>query len=175
MTLKLEDKKHIVAEVTKVASDAGFAIVANYRGLTVSQMTELRAKARNAGHYLRVVRNTLARRAVQDTSFACLQEVLSGPVIIMFSAGDPGEAARLMRDFTKDHKLLEVKALSFGEKVLAANELEAVANLPTRDQALVMLLSVLNAPATKLVRTLAEPYAQVARVLAAVAEKQKAA
>ncbi len=175
MALKLENKKLIVTEVAKVAKDAGFAIVANYRGLTVAQMTELRAKARTAGLYLRVVRNTLARLAVQDTSFACLQEILSGPVIILFSAGDAGEAARLMRDFAKDNKLLEIKALSFGEKILAGNELEAVANLPTREHALAMLLAVLNAPVTKLVRTLAEPYARVARVLAAVADKQQAA
>lgn len=175
MALKLEDKKLIVADVAKVAGDANFAIIASYRGLTVAQMTALRAKARQAGVFMRVVRNTLARLAVQNTNFACLQEALVGPMILIFSPQDPGDTARLVRDFAKENKLLEVKALSFGNTLLAANELEAVANLPTRDQAIAMLMAVLQAPVTKLVRTLAEPYAQVARVLSAVAEKKQAA
>jgi large subunit ribosomal protein L10 len=175
MALKLEDKKVIVTEVAKVVGEASFAIIASYRGLTVAQMTELRAKARQADVYMRVVRNTLARKAVENTPFACLQEALVGPMILIFSQKDPGDAARLVRDFTKDNKLLEVKALSFGNALLSGNELEAVANLPTRDQAIAMLMAVLNAPVTKLARTLAEPYAQVARVLSAVAEQKQAA
>lgn len=175
MALKLEDKKIIVTEVSKVVGEASFAIVASYRGLTVAQMTDLRSKARQVGVFLRVVRNTLARKAVQDTNFACLQEALVGPMILLFSLKDPGDAARLVRDFAKDNKLLEVKALSFGNTLLAASELEAVANLPTREQAIATLMAVLNAPVTKLARTLAEPYARVARVLSAVAEKKQAA
>lgn len=174
MALNLESKKAIVSEVHEKANEAGFAVVASYRGLTVAQMTLLREKARLAGVYLRVVRNTLARRAVQDTAFVCLQEVLVGPMILLFTSADPGQAARVLRDFVKDNKLLEIKALSFGSTLLAAGELESVANLPTREHAIALLLAVLNAPVTKLARTLAEPYAQFARVLAAVAEKKAA-
>jgi large subunit ribosomal protein L10 len=175
MALKLEDKKLIVTEVAKVVGEASFAIIASYRGLTVAQMTELRSKARQAGVFLRVVRNTLARRAVQDTNFACLQEALVGPMILIFSLKDPGDCARLIRDFAKENKLLEIKALSFGGTLMSAKELEAVANLPTREQAIALLLGVLNAPVVKLARTLAEPYARVARVLSALAEKKQAA
>lgn len=175
MPLNLEDKKAIVSEVTKVANEASFAMVASYRGLTVAQMTELRTKARQANTYLRVVPNTLARRAVKDTTFACLEEALVGPMIMLFSLADPGDIARLVRDFTKDNKLLEVKALTFGKTLLSANELEAVADLPTREQAIAMLMSVLKAPVTKFVRTLAEPYAQCVRVVDAIRVKKEAA
>lgn len=175
MALKLEDKRAIVAEVADVASKSILAIVASYRGLTVSQMTELRSKARAAGLYLRVVRNTLARRAVDGTDFACLQEVLVGPMILLFSPQDPGDAARLVRDFARDNKLLEVKALAMDGKLLPAAHVEAVANLPTRDQAIAMLMSVLNGPITKFVRTLAEPYAQAVRVMAAIRDQKQAA
>ncbi len=175
MALKLEDKKAIVLEVHEKAKDAGFAAVADYRGLTVEQMSLLRSKARAAGAYLRIVRNTLARRAVQDTAFACLQEVLVGPMILLLTSGDAGEAARVFRDFVKEHKRLEVKALSFGQVLLTVQDLEAVANLPNRDQAIAMLMAVLKAPVVQLARTLAEPYASFARVLSAVAEKKQAA
>ncbi len=175
MTLKLEDKKAIVAEVNGIAAKSTFAVVAAYSGLTVAQMTELRSKARQIGVYLRVVRNTLARRAVQETEFACLQEVLSGPMVLLFSPTDPGDAARLIRDFTKENKLLEVKALALGGKLLAAKEIEAVANLPTRNEALASLMSVMTAPISKFVRTLAEPYAQCVRVMGAISEKKQAA
>lgn len=172
MALKLEDKKAIVAEVAEVATKSVFAIVANYRGLTVAQMTTLRSKARAAGAYLRVVPNTLARRAVDDTSFACLKEKLVGPVILMFSSNDAGDAARLVRDFAKDNKLFEVQAITFGMSLLPGAALENVANLPTRDQALALLMSVMNGPVTKFVRTLAEPYAQCVRVISAIGQKQ---
>jgi len=175
MALRLEGKKAIVAEVTEVANTAIIAIVASYRGLSVAQMTAFRSKAREIGVYLRVVRNTLARRAVQDTGFNCLQEALVGPMVLLFSPKDPGEVARLVRDFAKDNKLLEVKALSFGATLLPAKELETVANLPSRDQAIAMFMSVIQAPVTKFVRTLAEPHAQFVRALAAVGEKKQAA
>ena len=171
MALTLENKKAIVSEVSKVAADASFVILANYRGLSVSAMTELRSKARQADLYLKVVPNTLARRAVKETSFVCLQPALVGPLVVIFSSKDPGEAARLVRDFAKDNKLLEVKALSFGSTLLAANELEAVANLPSHDQAIALFMSVLKAPISQLARTLAEPYAQLARVLGSVSDK----
>lgn len=174
MALRLVDKKAIVAEVADVATNAVFAVVANYRGLTVAQMTALRSKARATGSYIKVVPNTLARRAVKETSFSCLDEKLVGPVILLFTNKDAGDAARFVRDFAKEHKLFEVQALAFAQQLLPSSALENVANLPTRDEAIAMLMAVLNAPVTKFVRTLAEPYAQCVRAVNAVAQKQAA-
>ncbi|MGB6976549.1 MAG: 50S ribosomal protein L10 [Gammaproteobacteria bacterium] len=174
MVLKLEDKKAIVEEVAVVAAAATSAVAAHYRGLTVAEMTELRVKARQAEVYMRVVRNTLARRAVQETPFACLQDALIGPMLLLFSQQDPGAAARLVRDFVRDHEKLEVKALAMGGRLLDAKELKTVADLPTREHALGMLVGVMIAPITKLVRTLAEPYARLTRTVAAVRDKKQA-
>lgn len=173
MALRLEDKKAIVAEVSEVAQTALSAAAANYRGLTVSQMDELRTKARNAGVYLKVVRNTLARRAFKDTEFECLSERLVGPLVLAFSKEEPGAAARLFRDFAKGNDKFEVHALALGGKALGADQLEAVAKLPTRDEALATLLNVMKAPITKFVRTMAEPTAQMVRVLAAVRDQKQ--
>ena len=174
MVLRLEDKKVIVAEVAEVAAKAHSAVAAEYRGLTVAEMTELRANARKAGVYMRVVRNTLARRALENTDFSCMQEVLVGPLVLAFSKEDPGAAARLMRDFAKAHEKLIVKALSISGKLLPASQIDALANLPTREQALALLLSVMKAPITQFVRTVREPVAQFVRVAAAVRDKKQA-
>lgn len=174
MTLKLEDKKAIVAEVAEVAAKALSAVVAEYRGATVDEMTELRAKARKNGVYLRVVRNTLARRAVVDTEFACMQEALVGPLVLAFSQEDPGAAARLFRDFSKEHEKIIVKALAVSGKLLPAKDLDVLAKLPTRDQALGILLSVMMAPVTKFVRTLAAPNVKLVRTIAAVRDQKQA-
>lgn len=175
MALRLEDKKAIVAEVSEVASRSLSALAAYYRGLTVTQLNTLRASARKNSIYMRVVPNTLACRALEDTEFACLQEALVGPVILMFSLEDPGAAARLVRDFVKANEKFEVRALALGGKLLPAKQLEVVAQLPTRDQAISMLMSVMQAPVTKLVRTLAEPYAMLVRTVAAVRDQKQAA
>lgn len=175
MALNLEAKKAIVAEVSEVASKSLSALAAYYRGLTVTQLNTLRAGARKNNIYMRVVPNTLASRALEDTEFACLQEALVGPIVLMFSLEDPGAAARLVRDFVKAHEKFEVKALALGGKLLPAKQLEAVAQLPTRDQAISMLMSVMQAPITKLVRTLAEPYAMLVRTVAAVRDQKQAA
>lgn len=175
MPMKLDGKKTVVAEVSAIAKNAKFALVASYRGLSVTQMTQLRVKARQNNIYLRVVRNTLARRAVQETPFACLQEALVGPMLVVFSTGEAGDVARLVRDFAKENSLLEVRAISFGNAMLEGAHLEAVAKLPTRDQAISILMSVMQAPLTKFVRTTAETYASLVRVVAAVAEQKKAA
>ncbi|MBU0744908.1 MAG: 50S ribosomal protein L10 [Gammaproteobacteria bacterium] len=174
MVLKLEDKKAIVDEVAGVASKAVSAVVADYRGLTVAEMTELRVKARESGVYLRVVRNTLARRAVENTDFACMQDEFKGPVFLAFSPEDPGAVARLLRDAMRDYEKLKVCALALGGKLLPAKDLNAIADLPTHDQALAILMMVLNAPVTKLVRTMAEPYAMLVRTVAAVRDKKAA-
>lgn len=174
MALKLEDKKAIVAEVASVAKKSVSAIAAEYRGLTVSELTELRNKGRQNGIYLRVVRNTLARLALRETEFACLSEALVGPIVLLFSQKDPGDAARLVRDFTKDHEKLVVKALALSGQLLDAKQLKAVAELPTREQAIAMVMSVMNAPTTKFVRTLAEPVAMLVRTVAAIREQKQA-
>ena len=175
MALNLEQKKAIVAEVAEQAVNATSAIAADYRGLTVSEMNELRAKARDGGVYLRVVRNTLASRALEGTEFACLQEALTGPLVLFFSMEEPGAAARLLRDFAKEHEKLKVRALALGGQLLSGSELEMVAKLPSRDEAIAMLMSVMKAPITQFVRTLAEPHTKFVRTLAAVGAKQTAA
>lgn len=175
MALRLEDKKVIVAEVAEVASRSLSALAGYYRGLTVTQLNGLRANARKNNVYMRVVPNTLASRALEDTEFSCLDEALVGPVVLMFSMEDPGAAARLVRDFVKTNEKFEVRAIALGGKLLPAKHLEAVASLPTRDQAISMLMSVMQAPVTKLVRTLAEPYAMLVRTVAAVRDKKQAA
>lgn len=175
MALNLEDKKVIVAEVAKVASNSLSALAAHYRGLTVTQLNSLRANARKNNIYMRVVPNRLAVRALDNTDFACLKDVLVGPVILMFSLEDPGAAARLVREFIKTNEKFEVRGLALGGKLLPAKQLETVAQLPTRDQAISMLMSVMQAPITKLVRTLAEPYAMLVRTVGAVRDKKQAA
>jgi large subunit ribosomal protein L10 len=155
VALTLEQKKTIVAEVASVASGAQSAIAADYRGVTVKQIDDLRAKARAEAVYLRVVKNTLARRALEGTGFACMRDSLSGPVMFAFSLEDPGAGARLLRDFAKANERLVVKAVCVGGRLLEPSALERLAKLPTRDQALSMLMGVMKAPIEKLVRTLA--------------------
>jgi large subunit ribosomal protein L10 len=175
MALNLEDKKALVAEVAEVAARAQSVVAAEYRGLTVGQMTELRAKARRQGVYMRVVKNTLARKALAGTSFESVGPKLKGPLVLAFSKDDPGAAARVVKDFAKANEKLVATLVSLGGQVLSAAELERVASLPTREQALSMLLGVLKAPMSKLVRTLAEPPAKLARTLAALRDQKQAA
>ena len=175
MPLNIDDKKAIVEEVAQVAAGAMSLVAADYRGLTVAEMTGLRVQARQTGVYLRVVRNTLARRALEGTEFACVQASLTGPLVLAFSREEPGAAARLFRDFSKEHDNIEVKLLSVGGELLGPEKLKAVASLPTRDEALSRLCSVMQAPIVKLARTLAEPNAQLVRTFAQVAAKGKEA
>jgi large subunit ribosomal protein L10 len=148
--------------------------VAEYRGLSVAEMTELRKEARGADVYLRVVKNTLARRAFKGTDFECLEDSLKGPVLLAFAKDDPGAAARVIKDFAKEHEALQAVSLSLGGQLLPASDLAKLADLPTFDQARAMLLGVMIAPMTKLVRTLAEPPAMLARTLSARGEADAA-
>lgn len=176
MTLKLDAKVAIVEQLNELVSRSISIAAADYRGLSVAQMTELRNAARQVGLVLRVYRNTLARRAVKDTPFDCLQQALIGPIVLLFSQNEPGAPARLLQSFTKENKNLNVRALALGGKLYEAAQLQAIASLPSKEEALAQLMSVMLAPVTKLVRTLAEPYAQVVRVLAAIGDnKQQAA
>lgn len=175
MVLKLEDKKTIVSEVAEVAKQAVSLVAAEYSGLTVAQLTGLRKSARQSGVYMRVVRNTLARRALDGTKFACMQPELVGPLVLAFSQEDPGAAARLIRDFVKENEKLKVKALSIDGQLLPASGLQTLASLPTRDEAIAQLMSVMQAPITKLVRTLAEPHAKLVRTIAAIRDAKESA
>jgi large subunit ribosomal protein L10 len=173
VTLKIDDKKAIVAELAEVVAQSGSAIAAEYRGLTVAQMTKLRATARQSGIVTRVYRNTLARKAVAGTRFESLQSALVGPTILLFSRDEPATAARLVRDFAKDHDKFVVRALVLEGKLLGADQLKAVASLPSRNEAIAQLMSVMNAPVVKLARTLMETYAQLVRAVSAVADKKR--
>ena len=174
MALRLEDKKTLVKEVNAVAGKAISAVAAEYRGLSVAEMTELRREAREAGVYLRVVKNTLARRAVEGTEFECMQETLKGPILLAFAKEDPGAAARVIKDFAKDHEALKAVSLSAGGQLMPGSDLARLADLPTLDQARAMLLGVMIAPMSKLVRTLAEPSAMLARTLSARSSQEAA-
>ncbi|WP_372759001.1 50S ribosomal protein L10 [Litorivivens sp.] len=175
MALRLEDKKAIVADVNETAASALSLVVADARGCTVSEMTELRKAARESNVSLRVVRNTLAKRAVEGTEFECAIESFVGPSLLAFSMEDPGAAARIFKDFAKSHEKFEVKALAVSGQLLAASQLDVLAKLPTREQALSMLMSVMQAPATKLVRTMNEVPGKLVRTLAAVRDQKEAA
>ena len=175
MPLRLEDKKALVAEVNVVAANAYSALAAEYRGLTVTQMTELRKEARESGVYMRVVKNTLARRAIVGTEFECLSEILNGPVLLAFSQEDPGAAARVVKKFAKENDKLVTVGLAISGNLLPAADLDRLASLPNLEQALGMLAGVIQAPITKLVRTLAEPHAKMARTFAAVRDQKQVA
>jgi len=175
MALTLAEKKAIVAEVAEVAANAHSAIAAEYRGLTVQQMTELRKQARENGVYLRVVKNSLARRAVEGTDFQCMQEGMAGPLVIAFSQEDPGAAARVIKDFAKGHDKLVVKLVSIGGKMLAPSDVEALSKMPTYDQAVSLLMAVMKAPIEKLARTVNEVPGKLVRTLAAIRDAKEAA
>jgi len=168
LPLNLEQKKVIVAEVAEVAGNAYSAVAAEYHGLSVDDMTVLRKDARNNGVYLRVIKNTLARRAVDGTEFSCMQDGMTGPLVLAFSQEDPGAAARVIKDFVKDHDKMVVKMVSIGGKLLDASELDALAKMPTYDQAISMLMAVMKAPVEKLARTLNEVPSKLVRTIAAV-------
>ena len=174
MALRLEQKQQIVAEVNEVAASALSAVIADYRGLTVAEMTEMRVKARESGVYLRVVRNTLAKRAVEGTEYECLNDAFVGPTLLAFSQEDPGAAARLIKEYAKDFAEIEVKALSIGGLLLSADQLDRVAKLPTLDQARSMLMSVMQAPVVKLARSLNEVPGKLVRTIAAVRDQKQA-
>ncbi len=175
MALKLEQKQEIVAEVNEAASGALSAVLADYRGMTVSQMTEMRVKARETGVYLRVIRNTLAKRAIAGTDYECLNDAFVGPTLVAFSQEDPGSAARLLKDYAKEFDALEIKALAIGGEFLEADAIDRVAKLPTRDEAIAMLMGTMMAPVTKLVRTFNDVPGRVVRVVAAVRDQKEAA
>ena len=176
MALNLDDKKAIVAEVNETAGQALSLVIADARGVDVSNMNALRAKARAENVQLRVIRNTLAKRAFAETDYACVEDVLVGPSLFAFSMEDPGAAARLFKDFASDNDKFEVKALSVSGQLLGADQIDVLAKLPTREQGLAILMSVMKAPIEKLTRTTNDVPGRLVRVMAAVSDqKQQAA
>ncbi len=174
MALSIEGKKAIVAEVAAVAAEAHSVVGADYQGIDANEMNELRTKARADGVYLRVVKNTLARRAVEGTDFECIQDELTGSLVLAFSEEDPGAAGRVIVDFMKDNDKLEVKIVSIGGKLMTPGDVKTLAKMPTKDQAIGMLMSVMKAPISKFVRTLAEPHTKLVRTIAAVRDQKEA-
>jgi len=174
VALTLADKKQVVSEVAAVAAEAHSVVAAEYSGLTVGEMTELRVKARDGGVYLRVVKNNLAKIAIKDTDFECMQDSLVGPLIMAFSQEDPGSAARLVKDFAKEHDKLVPKLVSIGGELLDVSDLDRLAKMPTRDQALAMLAGTLRAPLDKLARTINEVPGKLVRTVAAIRDQKEA-
>ncbi|MBO1925179.1 MULTISPECIES: 50S ribosomal protein L10 [Thiomicrorhabdus] len=163
MALNIQDKKQVVEEVAAIAAEAGSVVAAEYRGLTVEQMTNLRIEARKANVQVRVVKNTLARRALQGTKFEDMAETFTGPLVYAFSGEELGNAARVFKNFAKDNDALVVRSLSIGEGVMDAGSLAQVAALPTYDEAVAKLLFVMK-----------EPVAKLARALTAIKEQKEA-
>lgn len=174
MALTYAEKQAVVAEVAEVAGSALSAVAAEYRGLSVSQLTALRASARDSGVYVRVVKNSLARLAVKGTEFECMNDRLSGPLMLAFSKEDPGAAARLFRDFAKTNDKLVITLGAVGGETIEAGDIGKLANLPTRDEALSLLMAVMQAPVTKLARTLKEVPGKLVRTVEAVRVSKEA-
>ena len=173
MAIKIAQKKEIVEEVAQAAKSAVSAVLADYRGMSVAEMNAMRVKGRDTGVYLRVVRNTLAKKALAESEFACLEDSLVGPTLMAFSQEDPGAAARLLKDYSKEIETLEVKAIAIGGESLGPEQLDRVASLPTLDEARSMLLSVMLAPVTKLTRTLNDIPTSVTRVISAIRDNKQ--
>lgn len=174
MALNLTQKQEVVAELAEVAGKAHSLVAAEYAGLTVGQLTSMRKKARESGVFLRVAKNTLVSRAVEGTDYAIIKGSLTGPLLFAFSQEDPGAAGRLIKEFAKASDKLKPRLVSLGGQMYPGTHVEVLASLPTRDQALSMLLNVMSQPATMLVRVLAEPGTQVVRVINAAGQQQAA-
>lgn len=174
MSLNLEQKQAIVAEVSEVLKGAQAVVVAEYRGLTVAQMTTLRANARKSDVYLRVVKNTLVRRAVKETPFECLADHVVGPLTFAVSK-DPVAIAKVVSEFAKGNDKFVFKAGAMGGKLLSAAQVQALSQLPGREQLLSMLMSAMNGTTSKFVRTLNEVPSRFVRTLAAVRDAKAAA
>lgn len=161
MALNLSQKQEVVAELAGVAAKAHSLIAAEYAGITVGQMTSMRKKARENGVYLKVVKNTLASRAVEGTEYECVKDSLVGPLVYAFSTEEPGAAGRLIKEFAKGNDKLQPKLVAVGGQLYPASHVDVLASLPTREQALAMLA-----------RVLAEPASMFARAIKAIGDKQ---
>ena len=174
MSLNIEQKKAVVAEVSDALKGAEAAVLAEYRGLTVTQMTELRRKAHESNVYLRIVKNTLARRAIEGSDFECLKDQFTGPLAFAVSS-DPAAAAKVLNNFSKENEKLVLKAGAMSGRLISMEELKALAALPSREELLAKLLGTMQAPVQKFVQTLNEVPASFVRTLAAVRDSKEAA
>lgn len=174
MSLNLEEKKAVVAEVSEQVAQAQAIVLAEYRGIEVGEMTKLRAQARNSGVYLRVLKNTLVRRAVDGTPFSGLAGNMVGPLVFGISA-DPVAAAKVLNDFAKSNDKFVIKAGAMPNQVMDANGVKALASMPSREELLAKLLGTMQAPVAKFVRTLNEVPTSFVRGLAAVRDQKQAA
>jgi len=172
--LKLDQKKNIVSSVAKLAQNAQSIVAVDYRGLKVTDMVLLRVEARKNNVHLQVVRNTLAKRALAGTTFECLEKALKGPVLLAFAKNEVSASARLIRDFAKTNDKLKVKGLALNNQLYGPEQLDAIAKLPTKEEAISKLMSVMQAPIVKLARTIAEPKAKLVRTIMAVRDKKQA-
>jgi large subunit ribosomal protein L10 len=174
LSLNLEEKKAVVAEVSEKIATAQSIILAEYRGLEVGELTQLRAQARKSGIYLRVLKNTLVRRAVDGTPFSALSAQMVGPLVFGISA-DPVAAAKVLNDFAKTNDKFVIKAGALPNQVMDANGIKALASLPSREELLAKLLGTMQAPVAQFVRTLNEVPTKFVRGLAAVRDQKQAA
>ena len=167
MALNISEKKDVVKEVSEIASSAQSAVAAEYRGLSVKELSELRNNARNLGVYVKVIKNSLAKIAIKDTNFECMDSSLKGPLIFAFSKEDLGSAAKLVNDFKKENNLLKPIVVAVNGELVDVEKLSQIAALPTKDQAISMLMSVMKQPVEKFVRTLAAPNTKLVQTLSA--------
>lgn len=174
MSLNLEEKKAVIAEVSAQVANAQAIIIAEYRGLTVGHMTQLRAKARQSGIYFRVVKNSLARRAISDTPFSKLSEHMVGPLVYGIGS-DPVAAAKVLYEFSRTNDKLVIKAGAMANLLMSSNDVASLASLPSRDELLAKLLGTMQAPIANFVRTLNEVPTRFVRGLAAVRDQKQAA
>lgn len=174
MSLSLDQKKAVIKEVTDAIASAQAGVVAEYRGLNVEQLTALRTEARNAGVWIKVVKNNLAKRVIKDSDFECLTEHFVGPVI--FSASeDPVAVAKIMSNFAKDNEKLKITAGAMNGDFMDQTMIQNLSKLPSRDELIAKLMGTMNAPIQKLVSTMNEVPSKAVRALAAVAETKEAA
>tara|TARA_Y100001970_G_scaffold280385_1_gene389290 strand:- start:192 stop:719 length:528 start_codon:yes stop_codon:yes gene_type:complete len=167
LALNISEKKDVVKEVSEIASSAQSAVAAEYRGLSVQELSELRNNARNLGVYVKVIKNSLAKIAIKDTNFECMDSSLKGPLIFAFSKEDLGSAAKLVNDFKKENNLLKPIVVAVNGELVDVDKLSQIAALPTKDQAISMLMSVMKQPVEKFVRTLAAPNTKLVQTLSA--------
>ena len=167
MALKIGEKKVVVQEIAEIASTAQSAVAAEYRGLTVQQLSLLRSNARELGVYVKVIKNNLVKIAIKDTSLECMDSSLKGPLIFAFSKDELGAAAKLVNDFKKDNDLLKPVAMAVNGELIDVEKLSQIAALPNRDQAISMLMTVMKLPIEKFVRILSAPNIKLVQTLSA--------
>ena len=173
MPLRIEDKKLLVEELNAIANSSVAGAIADYSGLNVTEITELRTKARESGVFLKVVKNTLSKRAFSDTSFECLTENLKGPIIIALSKDDLASPARLFKSFGKDYEQLKTISLAIDGHTFPASELDRIAKLPTKQEAYSIIARLMQAPIEKAVRTLKEIPTKFTRMTVAVKDDKE--